>query len=99
MALPAQTLMFGEAVTLEIKPGTHKLRANNTLFWKSARFNVEPGEHIEHPSEESVRLRPRKRERKRKREKARNRNDLRCEKPHCMREELAAGQHRRSETP
>src|SRR6185436_13756558 len=51
---------------------------------------VEPGEHIEHPPEESVRLRARERKGKRKREKARNRNDLRGEKPHRMREELRA---------
>jgi hypothetical protein len=41
------TLMFGEAVTAEVEPGAHMLRANNTLFWKRQRFSIEPGEHLE----------------------------------------------------
>ncbi len=40
-------LRFGEAVTLEIRPGTHSLRAHNTLFWKTVTFHVEAGEHLE----------------------------------------------------
>jgi hypothetical protein len=40
-------LLFGNAVTVALTPGTHTLRANNTLFWKSATFSLEPGEHAE----------------------------------------------------
>jgi hypothetical protein len=42
---PLGTLLFGEAVTREIPPGTHRLRAHNTLFWKTRQFEVGPGEH------------------------------------------------------
>ena len=41
------TLMFGDAFTVEVAPGSHLLRANNTLFWKKVSFTVEPGEHLE----------------------------------------------------
>jgi hypothetical protein len=44
---PASTLMFGETVTVEVPPGSHVLRANNTLFWKRESFSIEPGEHLE----------------------------------------------------
>jgi hypothetical protein len=44
---PASTLMFGETVTVELPPGSHVLRANNTLFWKRESFSIEPGEHLE----------------------------------------------------
>ncbi|HVW04818.1 MAG TPA: hypothetical protein VHB78_07395 [Vicinamibacterales bacterium] len=44
---PTATLMFGQTVTFEVKPGMHVLRANNTLFWKKVSFAVEPGEHLE----------------------------------------------------
>ena len=44
---PQAILMFGEAVTAEVEPGAHVLRANNTLFWKRIRFSIEPGEHLE----------------------------------------------------
>jgi hypothetical protein len=44
---PQMTLMFGETFTIEVEPGRHLLRANNTLFWKRLSFTAEPGEHIE----------------------------------------------------
>jgi hypothetical protein len=44
---PPQTLMFGDAFTLEVHAGEHVLRANNTLFWKKVVFALEPGEHLE----------------------------------------------------
>ncbi len=44
---PTHTLLFGQRVTEEIRPGTHALRANNTLFWKRLAFSVEPGERLE----------------------------------------------------
>lgn len=40
-------LMFGESFTREVGPGSHTLRAHNTLFWKTVPFSVEPGEHLE----------------------------------------------------
>ncbi len=44
---PSYTLMFGDSVSLEIPAGEHRLRANNTLFWKSLSFTLAPGEHTE----------------------------------------------------
>ena len=44
---PRLTLLYGSAVTSEVQPGAHLLRANNTLFWKRVRFGIEPGEHLE----------------------------------------------------
>jgi hypothetical protein len=44
---PSATLMFGQAITQEVTPGTHLLRVHNTLFWKKVPFAVEPGEHLE----------------------------------------------------
>jgi hypothetical protein len=44
---PAHTLLFGEGFTMEVPPGDHRLRANNTLFWKTVPFSAVPGEHVE----------------------------------------------------
>lgn len=41
------TLFYGDSITLEVAPGTHRLRAHNTLVWRTVRFTVEPGEHLE----------------------------------------------------
>jgi len=41
------TLMFGEAVTWDVTPGAHRLKANNTLQWKKLDFTAQPGEHVE----------------------------------------------------
>ena len=38
-------LMFGESVTTEVDPGAHRLRANNTLVWKTVPCELKPGEH------------------------------------------------------
>ena len=46
-AEPPRTLMFGETFTVEVQPGRHLLKVNNTLFWKRVPFAVEPGEHLE----------------------------------------------------
>ena len=43
----ARTLMFGDSFTMEIAAGTHTLKTNNTLYWKSVEFSAEPGEHVE----------------------------------------------------
>lgn len=41
------TLLFGDSVTVETQPGTHKLKTHNTLVRKTVPFAVESGEHIE----------------------------------------------------
>ena len=46
-AEPQRTLMFGETFTVEVQPGQHLLKVNNTLFWKRVPFALEPGEHLE----------------------------------------------------
>ena len=39
-------LRFGDAVTVDLSPGPHELRAHNTLFWKTHRILAKPGEHV-----------------------------------------------------
>jgi hypothetical protein len=39
-------LRHGEAVTHVILAGAHRIRAHNTLFWKTHELIVKPGEHI-----------------------------------------------------
>lgn len=36
----------GESVTHEIPAGSHRLRAHNTLFWKTHDIVLRPGEHV-----------------------------------------------------
>ena len=38
-------LRFGEEITREVKPGPHRLRADNTLFRKTLDFTLNVGEH------------------------------------------------------
>jgi hypothetical protein len=38
-------LQYGDTFTCEVKPGPHKLRAHNTLFWKTHQLVLRPGEH------------------------------------------------------
>ncbi len=42
---PNHTLVFGDCVTIDVPPGDHVLKVNNTLYWKSVRFTVGEGEH------------------------------------------------------
>ena len=42
---PLATLLFGEQVSREVPPGPHRLRAHNTLFWKTIDLDLAPGEH------------------------------------------------------
>lgn len=44
---PNHALLFGDAFTTDVPAGSHRLRANNTLFWKSVTFDALPGEHVE----------------------------------------------------
>jgi len=39
------TLLNGGSVTREVPPGPHRLRAHNTLFWKTLDVTLKPGEH------------------------------------------------------
>jgi hypothetical protein len=39
-------LLYGQTVTLEIAPGTHRLRANNTLVWQTVEFLAPAGAHV-----------------------------------------------------
>lgn len=39
-------MMFGDVVTRSIAPGRHKLKANNTLVWRSVEFEAKPGEEV-----------------------------------------------------
>jgi hypothetical protein len=43
---PFGTVLFGDRVTREIAPGHHRLRAHNTLVWKTVEFDISPGEHV-----------------------------------------------------
>lgn len=38
-------LNHGDVITREITPGTHRIQANNTLFWKTIEFSLGAGEH------------------------------------------------------
>ena len=38
-------LLFGDSFTIEVEPGPHRLRANNTLVWKTVECDLKPGEH------------------------------------------------------
>ena len=40
------TLLFGERTSREIAPGPHRLRAHNTLVWKTVEFDARPGERV-----------------------------------------------------
>jgi hypothetical protein len=44
---PLATLLYGQSITKEIAPGAHRIRANNTLVWKTLAFDAAPGEHVE----------------------------------------------------
>ena len=45
-SIPSTTLLFGQAATRELPPGSHRLKADNTLFWKTVPFDVGPGEEV-----------------------------------------------------
>ena len=37
-------LLFGQTFTIDVEPGPHRLRANNTLVWKTIDCDLGPGE-------------------------------------------------------
>ena len=40
-------LLFGQTLTRDIPAGSHTLKANNTLVWKTVPFEAAPGEHVQ----------------------------------------------------
>lgn len=38
-------LQYGESLTHELPAGPHRIRAHNTLFWKTHDVVLQPGEH------------------------------------------------------
>jgi hypothetical protein len=40
------TLMFGNTYSVDLPPGHHAVRFNNTLVWKTIEFDASPGEHV-----------------------------------------------------
>ena len=44
---PLFTLLHGQWATREIEPGSHTLKANNTLVTRTIDFALEPGGHAE----------------------------------------------------
>jgi hypothetical protein len=41
----AAELLFGETFTATVPPGSHRLRAHNTLVWKTVDCDLAAGEH------------------------------------------------------
>ena len=39
-------LFYGQTFTCDIDPGSHRLRANNTLVWKTVEFIAPAGTHV-----------------------------------------------------
>ena len=39
-------LFYGQTFTCDIEPGPHRLRANNTLVWKTVPFIAPAGTHV-----------------------------------------------------
>jgi hypothetical protein len=40
------TLLFGDSITRELLPGSHRLRIHNTLVWKTVDFTLNAHEQI-----------------------------------------------------
>jgi len=39
-------LRYGDSVTRDVEPGTHLIRAHNTLFWKKVTIDIGRGDHV-----------------------------------------------------
>ena len=39
-------VLYGQRLTIEVAPGPHLLRIHNTLLWRTAPFEAEPGAHV-----------------------------------------------------
>jgi hypothetical protein len=44
---PTRVLLFGDSHTQDVVPAVHRLRANNSLFWKRLEFTIQPGQQID----------------------------------------------------
>jgi len=42
----AAVLVHGQTATVEVEPGSHKMRIHNTLVWKTMMFDAAPGDEI-----------------------------------------------------
>ena len=42
----AATLLWGDSVTRELEPGSHRLRVHNTLVWKTIDFTLRRNEQL-----------------------------------------------------
>ncbi len=42
----AATLLWGDSVTCELEPGSHRLRVHNTLVWKTIDFTLRRSEPL-----------------------------------------------------
>jgi hypothetical protein len=42
---PLATLLYGQSVSRDLEAGHHRLKAHNTLVWKTLEFDLEPGQH------------------------------------------------------
>ena len=40
-------LLFGQTLSRDIPAGSHTLKANNTLVWKTVPFDAAPGQHVQ----------------------------------------------------
>jgi hypothetical protein len=43
---PNVILSYGDAVTIPLTPGHHRLRVHNTISRRRAEFDLAPGEHV-----------------------------------------------------
>ena len=39
-------LLYGQSFTTRVEAGSHRLRANNPLVWKTIDLDLKPGEHV-----------------------------------------------------
>jgi hypothetical protein len=39
-------LVYGQTVTVDVEPGSHKMRIHNTLVWTTMMFDASPGDEI-----------------------------------------------------
>jgi len=47
----AGRLLAGRTLDLDVTPGTHRLRINNTLVWRTLDVQLAPGEHARYVAE------------------------------------------------
>jgi hypothetical protein len=40
------TLLWGDSITRELQPGSHRMRVHNTLVWQTVEFTLAPREQL-----------------------------------------------------